>query len=113
MDLRGFWLETFSNGVGPKIVVICELNANGKTFRSFDHSVYFLSSPFVIHWKYSCKERFMSLTNPFDLSWVMGCSKLMFILERWHNVMISLSKISVPLSVTKISDSSNFAIQCL
>ena len=68
MDLRGFWLETFSNGDGLKIVVICELNANGKNFRSFDLLVYFLSSPFVIQWKYSCEERLMSLTNPFDLS---------------------------------------------
>ena len=45
--------------------MICELYSNGNNFTSVDHSVYFLSSPFIIHRRYSCNEPFMPSTSPF------------------------------------------------
>ena len=45
--------------------MICELYAKGNNFTSADHSVYFVSFPFMIHLRYSCSERFIPSTKPF------------------------------------------------
>ena len=91
--------------------MICELYAKGNNFTSADHSVYFVSFPFMIHLRYSCSERFIPSTKPF----VQGAGDvrgLCLMLYKWHSVMISLFMNSVPLSVTKILGNPNLAIQC-
>ena len=45
--------------------MICELYAKGNSFTSADHSVYFVSFPFMIHRSYSCSERLIPSTKPF------------------------------------------------